>query len=176
MKTFIIALISAVAAYSYSNDYRASTNLSTWAEQKCSFAISMRDSGSRLISSPQRVLCLIDAVNAAGTNEESSGCIATLLDSSEPAFRPPIPTALLNSANDVITQGRCTAATAIELLFSRLIDRAGGLPLLEAFKYTSAAHHNRDTRIIVDKIEATNVVVRIAAPFGTVLSYESVPD
>lgn len=165
----VLALPLAVTAFSFSNEALAKIKLPTWAEQKCSFAIVMRSSSNRLLSSSNRILCLVDAVNGAGTNDESSGCIATLLSESEPVYQPPIPPELLNSASDVIAKGRCTASAAIEILFTRPIYQVGGIPLLEAFKYTSAAHHNRNTQIIVDKIGATYVVTRFAATFGTIL-------
>ncbi|MFV3408907.1 hypothetical protein ACNH6C_09895 [Bdellovibrio bacteriovorus] len=172
-KTFFKALLFAVSELSFSNYAKASPKLSTWAEQRCSFAISMDDSSSRFLSSRQKVLCVVDAINAAGTSSEVTGCIATLLNTSDPVYNPPIPTVLINAAEDVISHGRCTTGTVIELLFSRPIDRAGGLPLLMVFKYTSAASHNRNTRIIVDKIGATNAVARSAALFGTILSQSS---
>ncbi|MFV8258258.1 hypothetical protein ACNQKP_10640 [Bdellovibrio bacteriovorus] len=170
MKTSsILALLLAVTAFLFSNETLAHNKLATWAEQKCTFAIEMRSSSNRLLSSNHSILCLVDAVNGAGSSEESSGCIATLLGNSEPAYRPPVPTELLTSADDVIAKGRCTSASVVDLLFSRPIYQAGGLPLLEAFKYTSAARHNRKTQIIVDKIGATNVVTRLAASLGTIL-------
>lgn len=172
-KISFMALLLAVSTLSFSNEAKASFKFPNWEEQRCSFAISMNDSSSRLLSSRQKVLCLVDAINAAGTSDEASGCIATLLNTSDPVYRPPIPAAMLNSANDVIAHGRCTTGSVIELLFSRPIDRAGGLPLLIVFKYTSAASYNRNTGIIVDKIGATNAVARSAALFGTILSRSS---
>lgn len=169
-KTLFISLVSVVFALSFLNEANASLRILDWAEQRCSFAISMNDVRGNLLCSRQSTLCLVEAINAAGTNNEISGCIATLLRTSDPLYSPPVPTELLDSASDVIVHGKCTTSSAIELLLLRPIHRAGGLSLLETFKYTSASTQNRQARIIVDKIGATNAITRIAALFGTSLS------